>query len=162
MLRVKGWTKFQHYKDRRPPWIKLSRELLENFDWYRLHNDSKALAVTIWLLAAENDDPRAGTIPDDPEWLGFRARMPAKTVIGCVKDLVKYGFLEHLKEDDSDLLAHCYQDAVPETETETENNNKGGAEKTGYGSNRGSKTDRAKEAVARGLQSIPTTAAHEE
>ncbi|MGB0818222.1 MAG: hypothetical protein ACPGQQ_04870, partial [Candidatus Puniceispirillaceae bacterium] len=104
MLRVKGWTKFQHYKDRRPPWIKLSRELLENFDWYRLQNDSKALAVTIWLLAAENDDPKAGTIPDDPEWLGFRARMPAKTVIECVKDLVKYGFLEHVQNDDSDLL----------------------------------------------------------
>ena len=125
MLRVKGWTKFQHYKDRRPPWIKLSRELLENYDWYRLHNDSKSLAITIWLLAAENDDPKAGTIPDDPEWLGFRARMPAKTVIECIKDLVKYGFLEHVKTDDSDLLAPCYQHATPEAEAEADISNQG-------------------------------------
>jgi len=28
MLRVKNWGKFQHYKDRNPPWIKLHRGLL--------------------------------------------------------------------------------------------------------------------------------------
>lgn len=129
MLRVKGWTKFQHYKDRRPPWIKLSRELLENYDWFRLQDASRSLAICIWLLAAENDDPQSGLISDDPEWLGFRARMEPKKVIEAVKDLVKYGFLEHVQTDASDLLAPCYQDATPETETEADNNKKGGEEK---------------------------------
>jgi hypothetical protein len=30
--RVKDWTKFQHFKDRRPPWIKLYRDILDNRD----------------------------------------------------------------------------------------------------------------------------------
>ena len=35
-LRVKNWSAFQHYRHRRPPWIKLHRGLLDDFAWHRL------------------------------------------------------------------------------------------------------------------------------
>jgi len=120
MLRVKGWSDFQHYKDRRPPWIKLHRELLENFKWHKLTSDSKALAICIWILACEHEDPEAGLVSDNAEELSFRARMDEKVVFQSIKQLIQHGFLEHQPSDASDLLAPCYQLATPETETEAE------------------------------------------
>jgi len=35
-LKVKNWEKYQHYKDRNPPWIKLHFELLTSADWVPL------------------------------------------------------------------------------------------------------------------------------
>ena len=29
----KNWSDFQHYKERNPPWIRLHRSLLDNFEW---------------------------------------------------------------------------------------------------------------------------------
>jgi DNA-binding MarR family transcriptional regulator len=125
MLRVKGWSEFQHYSDRRPPWIKLHRELLENYYWFRLSSDSRSLAICIWLLACEYDDPKAGLVTDDPDELAFRSRMDSKLVIQCVKELIKHGFVEHTPDEDDGLLAPCYQCATPEAEAEAEaeNNN---------------------------------------
>ena len=68
MLRVKGWQKFQHYKDRRPPWIKLSRELLDNRKWFKLSDASRSLAIMLWLIASEHDDPSV-TLSMDAETL---------------------------------------------------------------------------------------------
>ena len=53
ILRVKGWARFQHYKHRRPPWIRLYRELLDDVTWHRLPVASRALAPMLWLLASE-------------------------------------------------------------------------------------------------------------
>jgi hypothetical protein len=41
--RVKNWTQFQHYRHRRPPWIKLHHGLLDDFAWHRLPEASRAL-----------------------------------------------------------------------------------------------------------------------
>jgi hypothetical protein len=58
-LRVKNWAEFQHYKDRNPPWIKLHRALLDDYEFARLPDASKAHLVLIWLLASQSD----GRIP---------------------------------------------------------------------------------------------------
>ena len=50
-LRVKNWEKFQHYKDRTPPWIKLYRDLLNDYEFSCLQDASKAHLMLIWLLA---------------------------------------------------------------------------------------------------------------
>jgi hypothetical protein len=117
MLRVKNWAEFQHYKDRNPPWIKLHKSLLTNYKWHRLHNDSKVLAMCLWLLASEYEDPTAGLVTDDYEEIAFKSRMEPKRIVECIKELIQNDFIEHMK-DDSDLLAPCYQSAVPETEAE--------------------------------------------
>jgi hypothetical protein len=53
--RVKNWKKFQHFKDRSPPWIKLYRDLLDDPDWHELSGDEAKALVMIWLVASEND-----------------------------------------------------------------------------------------------------------
>ena len=35
-LRIKNWAEFQHYRTRRPPWIKLHRGLLDDYAWHCL------------------------------------------------------------------------------------------------------------------------------
>jgi hypothetical protein len=54
-LRVKNWTEFQHYKDRNPPWIKLHRTLLDDYEFSRLQDASKAHLMLIWLFASQKD-----------------------------------------------------------------------------------------------------------
>ena len=72
-LRVKNWPEFQHYKHRRPPWIKLHKIILDDLDFMRLPDASKALAMLCWLLASESDD---GSIPYDGDYLAFRLHSP--------------------------------------------------------------------------------------
>ena len=64
-LKVKRWEDFQHYKDRNPPWIKLHRTLLDDYEFSRLQDASKAHLMLIWLFASQKD----GCIPDDPAFL---------------------------------------------------------------------------------------------
>lgn len=112
-FRVKGWERHQHYKSRRPPWIKLHRTLLDDKDFHRLHVASRALAPMLWLLASESMD---GTVTADPHDLAFQLRRSVDEVIEAIKPLLAAGFLSA-----SGVLAACYQNAVrEETETETE------------------------------------------
>lgn len=120
MLRVKNWSKFQHYKNRRPPWIKLHRDLLEKKEWHKLSYASRALAISIWLIASEHTDPSSGIVTADHEDLAFRARMKEVDVVNSIKELIKFGFIEHIDDAQPDLLAPCYQDATPESESESE------------------------------------------
>ena len=55
IYRVKGWKKFQHFKDRKPPWIKLYRDLLDELEWHELDPPAAKALVAIWLIASENE-----------------------------------------------------------------------------------------------------------
>ena len=110
---IKNWSKFQHYKDRSPPWIKLQHELLDDFDFARLPIASKALAPLLWLLASESTD---GSVQIDVEWLAFRLRWPDKDISDGLTPLIEKGFVLVA----SDALAPCSQNACLETEGETE------------------------------------------
>lgn len=85
----KNWLEFQHYKDRKPSWIKLHRELLDNFDFHCLPVASRALAPCLWLLASEYD---GGQIPADWPLIAFRLRMSDTDVIAAVTPLIDKGF----------------------------------------------------------------------
>lgn len=112
-FRVRNWDKFQHYKDRNPPWIKLHTELLDNYEFSRLQDASKLLAVCIWLLAARSDNE----IPADPEWIQRRCNLKTKPDL---TPLYEAKFIEEIKElqtpeqDASSTLASCKQDACSE------------------------------------------------
>lgn len=67
-LRVKNWDKFQHYKDRRPPWIKLHVELTDDYAFSDLSDVQKFHVIGIWLLAARTDNK----IPNDSRWVTSR------------------------------------------------------------------------------------------
>lgn len=111
-LTIKNWAEFQHYKDRNPPWIKLHRTLLYDYEFSCLQDASKLHLILIWLLASQSD----GKIPDDPK---FIQRRLALTSPPNLKQLIELGFLV-LEHNDSKVLADCKQVAMPETETETE------------------------------------------
>ena len=110
-LIIKNWPTFQHYKDRSPPWIKLHKGLLDDFNYQRLPIASRALAPMLWLLASESMD---GSIDSEPEKLAFRLRTSEQDITDGLNPLIEAGFLTAA----SNSLAGCLQDAMPETETE--------------------------------------------
>lgn len=113
----KNWQSFQHYKDRAPPWIKLHKSLLDDFEFQSLPVASRALAPMLWLLASEHP---AGEIAAAPDKLAFRLRMLANEVKDALHPLVEAGFFIVVEHGDSDPLAERKRDAMPETEGETE------------------------------------------
>ena len=125
ILTVKNWTKFQHYKDRDPPWIKLYKSLLDDYDFCRLQDASKLHLVLIWLYAARNK----GEVPNDPKFLQNRLSLSKPPDI---KTLITNGFLVRA----SNMLAACNQDATPETYTQETYKQETEGEKKGNGAAR--------------------------
>lgn len=97
--RPKNWARHQHYKGRRPPWIKLHRSILDDPDWGCLAMASKALLPQIWLLASESDD---GEIDLDPGALAWRLRCAVDDVRPAVAELAGRGWLEITGTCDAD------------------------------------------------------------
>lgn len=120
LYRVKGWQRFQHYKDRNPPWIRLYKGLLDDYEFHCLPVASRALAPMLWLLASDNPDPSSGAIEGPDERIAFRIRMDPKEFLKAIKPLIEKGFIERL-HCASGLIAESGRDATPETETETDN-----------------------------------------
>lgn len=109
----KNWSEFQHYKDRSPPWIKLHRGLLDNYEFHCLPDASRALAPMLWLLASDYTD---GKITLSTAALAFRFRLTEPSFREALKPLVDAGFFTC----DSASLADRKHDARPEAEGETQ------------------------------------------
>ena len=109
-MRIKNWTKFQHFKDRKPPWVKLYRDLLDDIDWHELDPLSAKVLCMLWLIASEDD----GYIPE-LKTLSFRLRLPIKTTKDCITKLTHW-----LEQDDINVISKEYQNDSLETERETE------------------------------------------
>lgn len=120
IFRPRNWRSFQHYKQRRPPWIRLHRTLLDDFEFASLPVEAKALAPLLWLLASEESD---GIIHGDTGRLAFRLRWNPETLAEAIECLIAAGFLDVLASDEqsaSTLLASRKQNVTTETETEAE------------------------------------------
>lgn len=117
--RVKNWDEFQHYRDRKPQWLKLHRHLLDDFEFHSLPVASRAILPMLWLLASEYQDASAGVIDADHKKIAFRLRMTEKEATAAIEPLVSSGFIMFVRSD-TDLLAALEQDASLERETETE------------------------------------------
>lgn len=112
-MKIKNWSKFQHFKDRRPPWVKLYRDLLDDPDWHELDAEAAKILVSLWLLASE-DEEQEGKLPDAKR-IAFRLRIPVNKVNQALTKL------EHwLYHSDINAISERYQLDAPETETETE------------------------------------------
>jgi hypothetical protein len=114
-LRPKNWNEFQHYKRRSPPWVKLHKRLLDDFEFQSLPLASKALAPMLWLLASEDGE---GWIDAEAERISFRLRMSKEELDQAIRPLLDAGFFE--REDDSAAQALGLSDALPESESESE------------------------------------------
>lgn len=110
LLRVKNWEKHQHYKskDNPPPWIKLKRATLTDYDFRALAEADRFKLIALWLLASDKD----GTIPNDPKYVA--------SCIGVKRiDLevfVKAGFLERVYNESIPALDSVYAQQSREEE----------------------------------------------
>lgn len=121
-IRIREWAKYQHYKDRNPPWIKLYREMISSRFWVECSDASRVLAVASMMLAAATDNKipaskvyirRVAYLNQDPDY----SELIATQFVEIIDDKGK------VIKDASTLLASCkqsVQNARPETETETE------------------------------------------
>jgi len=109
-MRIKDWNKFQHFKDRKPPWIKLYRDLLDDITWHELDAKAAKALVMIWLIASEYD----GNLPDI-KTLAFRLRVSESEAKSIVSKLSHW-----VIQDDIKPISSRYQDDTLEVETETE------------------------------------------
>jgi hypothetical protein len=117
---IKNWSRFQHYKARRPPWVKLHRSLLEDRQFAELSDYSAKLLILLWLIASESDD---GTITGDIDDIAFRVHRDGDEVLPALQELALRGFIQMGTDDASTVLADRLQvapESVPETERETE------------------------------------------
>jgi hypothetical protein len=119
VLRVKNWKEFQHYKRKRPVWIKLYRWILDDAKYQALPDSAQSVLVSMWLLAAETDN----SVPASSADIAWRIRRPPMHVHNDLEVLIAAGFLMldgELARPILDTLELGYTNSSPETETETE------------------------------------------
>ncbi len=105
-LRIKNWEAFQHYKDRNPPWIKLHRALLDDYEFAALEDAVKGQLMLMWLFASQNE----GKIPHDAKFLERKLGLTEKCRLD---ELVRNGFLIPEQPDSasaSNAIADCKRD----------------------------------------------------
>ena len=93
-MKIKNWAKHQHFKDRKPPWIKLYRDILDDIEWSELDGDDAKTLVMLWLIASEN----SGELPD-VKTLAFRLRKSTKDVEKQLSRLSKWLISERYQDD---------------------------------------------------------------
>ena len=116
-MKIKNWAKFQHFKNRRPPWIKLHREILDQRDINMISDRSFRVLINCWLLASE-DRELEGSLPTIAD-IAFRIRMHEKHIIEALQELSNF-----IDASDIKMISERYQVGPPETEGETETENK--------------------------------------
>ncbi len=117
-IRIVNWGRFQHYKNRNPPWIKLHRELLTSRTWATSDDATRVLAIALMMLAAASDNK----IPAD---LAYIRRVAYLNQDPDLSTLLATEFIEIV--DGAGCASTSLADASkaqpiarPETETETE------------------------------------------
>ncbi len=109
-MRVKDWQRFQHYSNRRPPWIKFYTEIIEEFkedgtpnDLFALSDSAKLTLLLAWLLASHF----GGNLPDRPaHW--YARRLGIRSV--NLDEPIAAGFLEVQpsdSQDDTECASEC-------------------------------------------------------
>lgn len=108
-MKIKNWKKFQHFKDRNPPWIKLHREVLYQRDINMISDCSFRLLINLWLLASE-DETKEGILPSIED-IAWRLRLDEKKIVQSLQELTEW-----VEQDDINVISKRYQDGPPETE----------------------------------------------
>lgn len=67
-LKIKNHDKYQHYSTRNPPWIKLYRSILTDYDLLQVPEISRLCFIYLTIIASETDNQ----IPSDLNYLGHR------------------------------------------------------------------------------------------
>ena len=120
MYRIKNWNLFQHYKDRKPPWIKLHMSLLSDDDYLALSSKAKIVLIHCWMAAAERWKPGKEVeplLPCEPSLLRLALRL-RQTL--CLVELESSGYLIKVSNDYNNLICDDASETVADCTTEAE------------------------------------------
>lgn len=106
-MRIKEWKKYQHYRERRPIWIKLYRQLLYDREFHALSGDEAKTLFMCWMIAAE-DEQLIGELPPMKD-LTFKMRLDEKVIREHLSKLSHW--IEGV--DNSEVLASSQQNNSP-------------------------------------------------
>lgn len=89
-VRIKNWDTFQHYKSgknaaKRPEWIKLYTELLDDLEFHELDGKTAKVLVMLWMLASES----GGVLPCLKK-AAFRLRITEQELRTCLGRLTHW------------------------------------------------------------------------
>jgi len=116
--RIKDWDKFQHFKNRNPPWIKLYKDILNQRDINVLSDFSFRILIGLWLLASE-DDKKTGLLPDIEEMF-FRLRVTKSKLENSLQELNKFVYQDDIKPISDGHQTDPPEKSREETEKELE------------------------------------------
>ena len=122
IIEVVNFFKHQHYKKRKPPWIKLYTNILEDQKIQQLKNGVRWLFITLLCLASRHNNK----IPADFDYISRNCSQRKRDIS---KNILK---LIDLKLIAIKRIAKNNQSATPETETETETEKKASSKKPYY------------------------------
>lgn len=118
-LSIKNFEKYQHYKHRNPPWIKLHLDILDDADFLKMPDASKWHYVGMLLLSSRHENK----IPADDEYVTNRLGLRSKLDLSqrFIKDhlLASCKRIASILHTNADSETEKSRDRV-ETETETE------------------------------------------
>lgn len=110
-LSIKNFEKYQHYKKRCPPWIKLYRSILTDREFMKLSTSAKYTYIGLLLLASETGQ----CVPNDTSWISHRLAMNPSEI--DLKSLYRSGLLI---ASESTIYRATKEKSALREETETE------------------------------------------
>ena len=124
VIKISNWSSYQSYKDRKPPWIRFHKSMLDNYEFHMMSVNSRAILPMLWLLASEDDDPTSGLIKDSYKKIAFRLRCNEKEIVRATQECAENGFIQVIEnqaciESVHDPLRNRISTVTPETEAET-------------------------------------------
>ena len=122
---VKNFEKYQHYSKRPLIWIKLYRDLLNDFKFMQMTPEIRWVLLGLWLLASET-----GNLTElDREAVAWRLNVTDILLSHSLKLLEDSGFIriDSIEQDE------CYPDASIEKSREEKKREEESREETAYG-----------------------------
>lgn len=114
--RIKDWQRFQHYKNRRPPWIRYYHDTLEDPEICALSDRDYRILTQLWQVASE-DKTLQGLLPS-ADVIAWKLRRTVEVIEESFKALTPW--LATVEQDASNTRATREQVAVPEAEERRE------------------------------------------
>lgn len=92
-LRIRNWERYQHYRDRRPPWVKFYVELLDDLQIRSLPLPTRFLMCQLLLLAARHDN----AILKNSEAIANDLRMKPEDVHEGLEELLRIRWIQETR-----------------------------------------------------------------
>lgn len=117
-LSVKNYEKYQHYKDRNPPWVKVYWDLLSDDKFIMLTMEERSLYLHMILLASRHGN----VIPLDGNYIRLQLKLNAEPNL---RTLISAGFLiATCKPGPSKRVEEKLHDAMPLDQRERKSSEK--------------------------------------